>query len=80
MNFWIKNTNNEKSASLTLVIVTFSVIMLHMVASIFVNPFGIAIAPFKAAEAMMVLGPLLGLYWGRRNTDVKDKEIDLKHG
>jgi len=60
--------------------VTFSVIILHMVASIFVNPFGIAIVPFEAAEAMIILGPLLGLYWGRRNTDVKDKEVALKHG
>jgi hypothetical protein len=73
MNFWIKNTKGEKSASLTLVVVAFSVMMLHMIASIFVNPFGIAIAPFQAAEAMMVLGPLLGLYWGRRNTDAKER-------
>lgn len=80
MNFWIKNTKGERSASLTLVITAFVVIMLHMVISIFVNPFGIAIAPFQASEAMIVLGPLLGLYWGRRNTDVKDKEIQLKHG
>jgi len=80
MNIWIKNTKDEKSASLTLVVVAFSVIMLHMVASIFVNPFGIAIAPFEAAEAMMVLAPLLGLYWGRRSTEVKEKEIDLQHG
>lgn len=79
MNFWIKNTKGEKSASLTLVVVAFSVIMLHMVASIFVNPFGIAIAPFKAAESMLVLAPLLGLYFGRRHTDIKEKEIDLIH-
>ncbi len=79
MNLWIKNTKGERSASLTLVVVTFAVIILHMTVSIFVNPFGIALAPFKAAEAMIVLGPLLGLYWGRRQTDVKDKEVTLKH-
>lgn len=50
-----------------------------MIASIFVNPFGITILPFDAAQAMIILGPLLGLYWGRRNTDVKDKEIELKN-
>lgn len=79
MNFWIKNTKGEKSASLTLVVVAFSVIMLHMIASIFVNPFGIAITPFQAAEAMLVLTPLLGLYWGRRNTDVKEREVDSRN-
>lgn len=79
MSFWIKNTKGEPSASLTLVMITFSVIIVHMTASIFVNPFGIVIAPFEAAEAMIILGPLLGLYWGRRNTDVKDKEVELKN-
>ena len=71
MNFWIKNTKGEKSASLTLAVVAFVVVMLWMVLSIFTIP-GILIAPFDASEAMMVLTPLLGLYWGRRNTDVKD--------
>jgi len=79
MNIWIRNTKGEKSASLTLVVVAFTAIMLHMILSIFVNPFGIVITPFKAAEAMLVLTPLLGLYWGRRNTDTKEKEIELKH-
>lgn len=79
MNFWIKNTRNERSASLTLVVVAFSVIMLHMLLSIFVSPLGIAITPFQAAESMLVLTPLLGLYWGRRNTDAKEKETELKH-
>lgn len=79
MNFWIKNTRNEKSASLTLVVIAFSVIMLHMLLSVFVSPFGIAITPFQAAESMLVLTPLLGLYWGRRNTDVKEKEVELQH-
>jgi hypothetical protein len=81
MNFWIKNTKGEKSASLTLVVITFCVIILHMLLSIVATPiFGIAIAPFQAAESMLVLTPLLGLYWGRRNTDLKEKEIVLKHG
>lgn len=79
MSHWIRNTKNEPSASLTLVVVCFTVVMLHMVTSIFINPFGIAIAPFKAAEAMIILGPLLGLYFGRRHTESKDKENELKH-
>jgi hypothetical protein len=67
--FWVKNTNGEPSASLTLVLVAFSVVILHMTAAVFVNPFGLAIAPFVASDAMMVLTPLLGLYFGRRYTD-----------
>ena len=79
MNLWIKNTKGEKSASLTLVVVAFTVIMLHMTISIFVNPFGLTIHPFNASEAMLVLAPLLGLYFGRRHTDVKEQEVQLKH-
>lgn len=71
MNIWIKNTKGEKSASLTFAVIAFVVVMFWMVAAIFVNPFGITVMPFDASEAMMVLMPLLGLYWGRRNTDVK---------
>jgi hypothetical protein len=68
---WIKNTKGEPSASLTLVIITFTVVMLWLVLSIFTTPFGLTIAPFNASEAMMVLSPLLLNYWGRRNTDAK---------
>lgn len=77
MNIWIKNTKGEKSASLTLVISVFVIILFWMVASIFISPFGITVLPFNAAEAMMVLTPLLGLYWGRRNTDVKSDKPPL---
>lgn len=77
---WLKNTKGEPSASLTLIVVAFSIIMLHMLASIFVNPFGIVITSFDAAESMMVLTPLLMLYFGRRHTDVKEKETQLKFG
>lgn len=70
---WIKNTDGKESASLTMVLIAFFIVMLHMVASIFVNPFGIAIAPFDASGSMMVLSPLLGLYFGRRHTDSKEK-------
>jgi hypothetical protein len=72
MTHWIKNTKGEPSASLTLVIVAFTVVMLWMVASIFITPW-VAIMPFNASEAMLVLTPLLGLYWGRRRTDVDER-------
>lgn len=73
MNLWIKNTRGEPSASLTFVSVAFLVIVAHMILSIFVNPFGLAIVPFNASEAMMVLSPLLATYWGRRKTDVDER-------
>lgn len=76
---WIKNTQGKPSASLTFVTVTFAIVMLHMLVSIFVNPFGLAINPFNASEAMIVLSPLLALYFGRRHTDLKETEVQLKH-
>ena len=69
MNFWIKNTEGKPSASLTLVMVAFTVVMAWMTLSIFVNPFGIQTVPFNATEAMIVLSPLLATYFGRRYTD-----------
>lgn len=72
MEYWVKNTKGEKSASLTMVIVAFIAIMFWMVLSVFVKPFGLEVMPFDASGAMMVLSPLLGLYWGRRNTDVQE--------
>ena len=71
MKLWFTNTKGEKSVSLTLVLITFTVVILWMILSIFVNPFGLTIMPFDASEAMIVLTPMLGLYWGRRNTDAK---------
>jgi hypothetical protein len=79
MKLWIKNTRGEPSASLTFVSVAFAVIVVHMILSMFVNPFGIAIVPFNASEAMMVLSPLLATYWGRRKTDVDEKVVNSKN-
>lgn len=76
MNFWIKNTNNQPSASLTLIMIAFTVIMFWMVLSIFINPFGIQVTPFNASDAMIVLSPMLALYFGRRHTDSKKSKPD----
>lgn len=78
-SYWIRNTKGEPSASLTLIMVAFTLVMLHMMLSIFVKPFGLEISPFSATDAMVILTPLLGLYWGRRSTDVKETEVHLKH-
>jgi len=74
MNFWIKNTQGTPSASLTLVMIAFTVIMTWMTLSIFVNPFGIQTVPFNATEAMLVLSPLLMTYFGRRYTEDNKKQ------
>lgn len=77
---WIKNSKNEPSASLTFAVIAFTITMIHMTLSIIVNPFGLAITPFNASEAMVVLTPIMALYFGRRFTDAKEKESELKHG
>ncbi len=71
MSYWIKNTKGEPSASLTMVVSTFSVAMLWWVSSIFGGSLPFEITPFDASEAMIMVGPTFGLYWGRRNTDAR---------
>jgi len=66
---WMHNTKGEPSTSLTFATVGFVVVMAWMVAHIFAGPLGLTIAAFDAGEAMIVLTPLLGLYFGRRYTD-----------
>ncbi len=77
-NLWIKNKSGEQSSTLTFVTVAFSITMIHMVLSIFVNPFGIQITPFNASESMIILSPLLATYWGRRHTESSEKKEEIK--
>ena len=49
--------------------VSFTIVMTWMTLSIFVNPFGLQTVPFNASEAMIVLSPMLALYFGRRHTE-----------
>lgn len=79
MAFWFKNTAGDPSASLTLVMVAFTVIMAWMTLSIFVNPFGIETVPFDASGAMLVLTPLLATYFGRRYTDNANEVAMAQH-
>ncbi len=70
MNLWIKNTSGSPSASLTMMIVAFTAIMLWFVLSIVqkVGPF--AIRPFSGTESMAVFAPLAALYFGRRQQEL----------
>ena len=78
--YWIRTADTGKpSSTLTLVIVTWAVVMLWLVASIFAPMFGLSILTFNASEAMLVLSPILLNYYGRRHTDAKADEAQLKH-
>lgn len=70
--WWIKNADNQlPSSSLTLVMITWSVVMLWLLISIFAPLFGLTIWPFNAESAMLVLSPILLNYYGRRVTQSK---------
>lgn len=68
MEFWLKNTAGQKSASLTFVTIAFLVVTLWLLVSI-INI--THIRPFDAGAAMQYLVPLLMLYFGRRYSDSK---------
>ena len=76
---WLKNTKGEPSASLSMAVITFSVILVHYILWVVGAALGLIIPPFDASNAMMFLGPMLGLYWGRRSTSVKEREVELDH-
>lgn len=79
--FWIRTADtNKPSSSLTLVVITWAVVMLWLVASIFAPVFGLTILAFNASEAMLVLSPILLNYYGRRHSEIKADEMQLKHG
>lgn len=78
--YWIRTADGGKpSSSLTLVIVTWAVIMLWLITSIFAPMFGLTMLTFNASEAMLVLSPILLNYYGRRHTDAKSDEAQMKH-
>lgn len=71
MGWMLSNSNGEKSASLTIMIIGFAVVTLWLLLSIFSKIGHFEIRPFSGNEAMMYLGPLLATYYGRRWTDGK---------
>lgn len=73
--YWIRTADTKvPSSSLTLAVITWAVIMLWLFCSIFAPMFDLEILPFDAAEAMMILSPILLNYYGRRHTSAKKKE------
>lgn len=66
MGIWIKNSEGEPSASLTMSTVAFVVVTLWLLTWLIATPFGAPVPAFDAATAMAYLTPILALYFGRR--------------
>ena len=73
MRFLLKDTNGKHSASYTMMIATFLVVLLWLLLSIFAKLGHIEIRAFSGAEAMQMLSHLYFLYFGRRYTDTKNE-------
>jgi len=77
---WLRDERGNKSASLTLSIVAFSVVTLWLLLSIFGSIGPMKVTPFSASDAMAFLVPVLSLYGWRRHTKSKDdqhkREVD----
>lgn len=67
----LKNSDGQKSASFTMMVVAFAVVTLWVIASIFVKIGPLEIRAFSATEGMAYLTPILALYWGRRAQQIQ---------
>jgi hypothetical protein len=67
----LKQSDGKPSASFTMVFVTFNVVILWFLLSMFESLGPLKVRAFDAGQAMTVFGPLISLYWGRRYTDSK---------
>lgn len=67
----LKNTDGQKSASFTMMIIAFAAVTLWLIASIVQKIGHFEIRPFSGTEAMAYLGPILALYWGRRGQQLE---------
>lgn len=79
MSLWFKNTQGDRSASLTFATIGFIVVTLWLLVSILSKIGHIEIRQFDSATAMGYLAPLLALYFGRRWTDEKNS-LDVEPG
>lgn len=61
--------DGQKSTSFTMVVVSFGVCILWLLASIVHKIGPLEIRPFSGSEAAMFLTPILALYFGRRQTE-----------
>jgi len=63
---WLKNTDGDKSASFTMMIMGYGIVTLWLLLSVFQKIGHFEIRPFSGTESMTYLAPLYALYWGRR--------------
>lgn len=66
---YLRNSNGQPSASLTMALVSFVLVTAWLVFWVVGTTFGLHVPAFDSTAAMGYMTPLLGLYFGRRWTD-----------
>lgn len=64
--YLLKDSQNKKSISYTMVVYSFFAVLLWFVLSITDKLFGLNIREFSGSEAAMFLGPIFAIYFGRK--------------
>lgn len=80
MNIFIKNNEGKPSVSLTMVVVSFGIVVLWLVGWLVGATFALPVPPFDALSAMSFLVPILSLYFSRKftsKTDLANKTSDI---
>jgi hypothetical protein len=70
-----EQSDGKKSASFTMMIISFTVVTLWLFVSIVEEAFGIQIRKFSGAEAMSYFTPIATLYFSRRWADSKANPV-----
>ena len=81
MRIFLKNTAGKPSASLTMMIITFSIVISWLVFWIIGRSFGLPVPEFDATSASALLAPIMTLYFGRRYTsqsDTQNKTLNIE--
>lgn len=83
MNIFLKNSDGKPSVSLTMVVVSFTVVTLWLIAWVIGVSVGHPVPAFDALAAMGYLTPILSLYFGRRwnsKVDLANKTLEASLG
>lgn len=75
----MKNEDGKPSVSLTMVTISFVVVMLWLVFWLVGSTFGLTVPAFDVATAIGLLMPVMSLYFGRKmttKTNSTDKSTD----
>jgi len=80
MRIFMKNEDGKPSVSLTMVTITFGVIMAWLLFWLVGTSFGLIVPAFDATVAVALLMPVLSLYFGRKataKTSGESKTVDV---